>query len=166
MIRGKPANAWKKEIPRAAEKKNKDRMMEDCIMKVRGEAKTKTKTKSLVHLLENEDYTRKPEVFMHSNNKLIARAFIMGRYGMLQCASNYSMGSGGKMCRNCGITDDENYRINDCVLWATTNLFNSHDKLDFDTIHSDDEVESMKVVERVLMMWDLANGKNIMRNSI
>ena len=100
---------------------------------------------------------------MKENNKLITRAYIMGRYGMLQCAANYSMGYATKLCKECGVTDDEEHRINHCKLWIDTNLSTSCEKLNFDDIYSDDRVKSLKVVERVLLMWDLGNGKNIMR---
>ena len=87
----------------------------------------------------------------------------MGRYGMLQCAANYSMGYGSKLCKECGVTDDEDHRINHCKLWSDINLLTSSVKLNFDDIYSDDRTRSLLVIERVLLMWDLGNGKNIMR---
>ena len=77
-----------------AEKINKEKILEECHKKERGEHRIRTKTKTLVPLLENEEYVLKPQSFMHKNNKLIARAYIMGRYGMLQCAANFSNGYG------------------------------------------------------------------------
>ena len=162
-IKSKTYNTWKREVEKAAEKKNKEKILEDCMNRKRGESTIKTKTKSIVPLLECSNYLRKPRTFMKENNKLITRAYIMGRYGMLQCAANYSMGYATKLCKECGVTDDEDHRINHCKLWANTNLSTSCEKLKFDDIYSDDRVKSLKVVERVLLMWDLGNGKNIMR---
>ena len=38
---------------------------------------------------------------------LHTRALIMGRYGMLRCANNFSNGCGTKKCRECDVIDDE-----------------------------------------------------------
>ena len=164
-IKIKTYRTWRREVEQVAEKKNKEKIMEDCFNKKRGESTYKTKTKTIVPLLENPDYLRKPQSFMKENNKLITRAYIMGRYGMLQCAANYSMGYATKECRECGLTDDEDHRINHCKLWRDTNLLTLYEKLNFNDIHSDDRAESLKIVERVLLMWDLGNGKNTMRTS-
>ena len=88
----------------------------------------------------------------------------MGRFGMLQCAANFEKSYGGKTCRECKILDDEAHRINDCKLWEGCNLYRSDEKLNFDLIYSEKPKESLKVVERILLMWDLGNGKNTMRN--
>ena len=144
--------------------KNKEKLLEECKNKKRGESSYKTKTKTIVPVLESPEYVRRPQSFMKTNNKLMARAYIMGRYGMLQCAANYSTGYATKDCRECDMTDDENHRINHCRLWLNTNLFSSCDKLNFEDIYSDDRSKSLKVIERILLMWDLGNGRNIMRS--
>ena len=162
-IKRKATNEWKREVSDAAEKKNREQILEECYIRSRTENKAKTKTKTLIPLLENEDYRRKPQMFMNRNNKLIARAYLMGRFGMLQCAANFSMGYGGKNCRQCGVLDDEQHRINDCEVWKDINLFTSNEKIDFQLLYSDDEQESMIIVGRILEMWDLVNGKNCMR---
>ena len=163
MIKRKSAREWKREVLGAAEKRNKDKLKEDCHARNRGEVKIKTKTKVIVSQLENPEYTRNHDKIMNCNNKLITRAYIMGRFGMLQCAANFSNGYGGKDCRSCGEIDNESHRINHCNLWDTINLSSSPDKINFEHIHSINETESMKVVERILLMWDLANGRNCMR---
>ena len=137
--------------------------MDECLNKKRGQDTYKTKTKSIVPLIEKPDFVRKPQNFMRENNKLIARAYIMARYGMLQCAANFSCGYGTKTCRECDAIDDENHRINHCKLWYKNNLSLSDEKIDFTDVYSEDRNKSFKVIERVLMMWDLGNGKNAMR---
>ena len=90
----------------------------------------------------------------------------MGRYGMLQCAANFSTGFGGKNCGKCGVVDDEDHRINYCSLWSTINLSSCNKKMDFKLIFSEEEQESMRVIRVVLDMWDLENGKNCMRSVV
>ena len=45
-----------------------------------------------------------------------------------------------------------------------TNLYAVDEKLNFDDIYLDDRAKSLVVVERVLLMWDLGNGKNAMKS--
>ena len=87
----------------------------------------------------------------------------MGRFGMLQCAANFSNGYGGKTCKSCGVTDDENHRINDCIEWQGINLYDNDEKIDFTLIHSENQSESIIVVEKILSMWDLGNNRNCMK---
>ena len=164
VIKAKTYNTWKKEVEQKAEIKNKEKLLEECMNKKRGANSYKTKTKTIVPLLENPDYVRKPQSFMKTNNKIMARAYIMGRYGMLQCAANYSTGYATKDCRECGVTDDENHRMNYCTLWRDVNLYAVNEKMNFDDIYSDEYAKSLKIIECVLLMWDLGNGKNTMRN--
>ena len=93
----------------------------------------------------------------------MARAFIMGRYAMLQCGANYKMNYGGNTsCETCGVLDDENHRINDCKKWQHINRYNSIKKVAFKSIQSDDLKECQIVVEAVVTIWDLKNGQNVM----
>ena len=144
---------------------NKAQIKSYCFTRQRGEETVKTKTKNILSSIEVTEYTRKPGPFVNENNKLITRAYIMGRYGMLQCAANYSNGYGSKDCTECSVIDDENHRINHCVRWGTINWSGSDAKIDFNMIHSDDRSESMQVVETILSMWDLGNNKNTMRSN-
>ena len=100
---------------------------------------------------------------MSKNNKLIARAYIMGRYGMLQCAANFSNGYGGKNCKRCHVADDEPHRINNCPEWSNTNLLNDNECINYDLIHAENVEDSMKVVKQIITMWNLGNNRNCMR---
>ena len=164
LIRTKSANEWKRRVYEAAERKNKQKILEECYKKVRGESSIKTKTKSLIAILEDEDFTRKPQPFITKSNKLIARAYIMGRYGMLQCAANFSNGYGGKNCKRCQVIDDEQHRINHCPEWKNINLVDTNECIDFSLIYDDDDDISMRVVKQVIAMWDLGNNVNCMRS--
>ena len=145
-----------------AERKNKEKLMEECYKKERGISEIRTKTKTLIPILESNEFVRKPNPFITQSSKLEARAFIMGRYGMLQCAANFSNGYGSKMCRNCGVEDNETHRINDCQEWKEINYVNSAEKIDYNLIYSEDRDEIKKVVQQILSLWDLGNGRNCM----
>ena len=69
----------------AAEKKNREKLINECYKKERGACMAKTKTERLIQILESEEYQRKPQPFM-KKDKLTVRAYILGQYGMLQCA--------------------------------------------------------------------------------
>ena len=163
-IKEKSKNEWKQLVSAAAEKINKERLIADCHKKERGLETVKTKTRRIVAKIQDDSYTRKPEEYMKSNNKLIVRAYLMGRYGMLQCAANFSSGYGGKLCKKCGVVDDESHRINICTEWKELNLCEQDEKIDFEHIFSDNQNKSMHVVKKIMEMWDLGNGRNGMRS--
>ena len=148
---------------KAAERINKERLISDCIDRRRDGEKWKTKTKTIIQILENSEYERKPHSVLMENDKLIARDYIMGRFGMLQCAANFSCGNGGKNCKTCNVPDDEGHRINVCPVWKDFNLYNSQVKIDFSQINSSNMNDIMRVIRIILSMWDLGNGRNEMR---
>ena len=151
---------------RAAEVMNVQKLKEQCETKSRGEDKQKTKTKFVITKL-NSEYRRAPDTFILRNTSIVyARALIMGRYGMLKCANNFSYGHGTKICDKCTVVDDENHRISVCEKWKDTNLVHSSEKLAFDDIYLDDYERCAKVVQRILSTWDLENGRNEMRGSL
>ena len=90
----------------------------------------------------------------------------MGRYGMLKCASNFSNGHGTKICEACETLDDEDHRINHCTRWQDINRCTSFEKIDFNDIYSEDTEKSFAIVEIILSLWDLENGKNEMRRNL
>ena len=114
----------------------------------------------MIPLLESDEYVRKPQPFMTKNNKLVAKAYIMGRYGMLKCAANFSNGYGGKNCNKCKVLDDETHRVNHCLEWKDTNLVNSDESIDYSLIYAEDDEQSMKVVECIMALWDLGKIEN------
>ena len=87
----------------------------------------------------------------------------MARYGMLKCASNFSTGFGTKNCDVCGVVDNEEHRINTCKKWETVNRYHSAQKIRFNDIFLDDYEKCLVVVECILTIWDLNNGRNEMR---
>ena len=163
-IQQKPFILWKKEVKEAAEKKNKERLAQECETKVRGETKEKIKTKFVIDSLKAENFVRKTDKFSEKNPSIVhTRALIMARYGMLKCANNFSTGFGTKNCDVCGVIDNEDHRINYCKKWENINRCCSDEKIDFSDIFLDDYEKCLVVVECVLSIWDLNNGKNEMR---
>ena len=158
-----PTNTWKETVKSKAEEKNLEKLKDQLFTRTRGEDKQKTKTLSILEQINDPSFVRKPLGFM-DKNLLIARALIMGRYGMLQCGANFQKGYGNKECKECKVKDDESHRMNSCKVYSNVNLYNTSENIDFNLIYSNDTVKCMKVVEKILIMWDLANGKNVMRD--
>ena len=63
----------------------------------------------------------------------------------------------------CGVLDDENHRINNCIKYEETNLYKQGEKIDFSQIYSNNLENVIKVVEVILKLWDLGYGKNMMQ---
>ena len=159
-----PTNTWKTTVKAKAEEMNRKKLREDLFTKSRGEDKQKSKTKSILDQIDDPSFTRKPTEFLNQS-VLVGRAIFMGRYGMLECAANFENKYGGKQCRTCNVIDNESHRINSCKVYESTNLCNSPEIMNFDFIYSNETAKCMKVVEKILMMWDLVNRKNAMRDA-
>ena len=133
-----PKNAWKLEVQKAAEKRNKVLLLNECQTKDRGTTKNKTKTKTIAEKLEGEEYKRAPAKILKYLNCMESRALIMGRYGMLDCRANFSNGYGDKICDLCYTHDDERHRMNECVKFRSINRCDNQLKIPFDDIYHDD----------------------------
>ena len=167
VIRQKTMPEWTNIVKTEAEVQNLTRLRKECESKSRGETKQKTKTKHVLSIIDNIAYNREPDIFLMKVNSIThTRALIMGRYGMLKCASNFQMGYGSKMCSTCNEIDTEEHRINYCRKWENINLRNDDKKLSFGDIYSEDYDKCLSVVTVILSMWDLDNGKNDMRTGI
>ena len=87
----------------------------------------------------------------------------MGRYGMLDCRANFSMGYGSKECSQCMVVDDMDHRVNWCVAYKQTNLYESQTKIDINMLYYDDIEKIKPIVGVLLSMWDLEHGRNSMK---
>ena len=133
-IASTPKNVWKKEVEKAAEERNKINLSNGCQTKQRGASKSKTKTKTILEIVESPDYKREPLIFLKDLTCIETRALIMGRYGMLDCKSNFSMGYGGRLCEQCNAVDNEDHRMNECEKYCNINRYDNLEKIDFDKI--------------------------------
>ena len=106
-----------------------------------------------------------PNILNH-NSVTHTRALIMGRFGMLKCASNFHNGFGTKICDECKVNDDESHRINDCRKWQGMNRYGADNKIDYSDIYSNDTAKCFAIVQIILSMWDLESGKNEMRKMV
>ena len=110
----------------ATEKRDKELLVNMYVSK-KGE---KTKTKFVIDILKLDNYQHRPLSSILNRNKLKARTLMMGLFGMLDCAANYRHGYGGSYCRQCGVKDDENHRINTCVRFKDRNYRSSRAFMD------------------------------------
>ena len=138
-------------------------LSEECMTRQRGEEKCKTKTKSILKTLDSPSYKRQALPLLTRLTSIEARALIMGRYGMLDCRANFSKGYGGKLCKACYVIDDEMHRVNFCQKYDSINRYDNPEKVDFGTIYSDNVHGVKPVLNAILKMWDLENGRNKMK---
>ena len=61
------------------------------------------------------------------------------------------------------MVDDETHRINDCKTFGAMNRYNSLEKITFDDIYANEVEKNLHVVQAILSVWDLENGRNEMR---
>ena len=145
--------------------RNATRLLEECKTKLRGETRSKTKTKYAEIIVDEPSYERGIDpVLVKYPSIAYARPLIMGRLAMLQCANNFSVKYGGKMCKKCNVVDDESHRINYCKNLASLNYCDNSENINYDDIYSPDADKCLKVLKAILSMWDLENGKNEMRD--
>ena len=83
---------------------------------------------------------------------------------MLDCAANYRHGYGTIDCKQCGVKDDENHRINSCPRFKDRNLYCSTYKYDFESIYLGEDDSVGRTLEVVEHLWKLDNGKNEMKD--
>ena len=121
------------EVKEAAEKINQQKIRDESEVRSRGEIRYKTKTKCVEMIINDENYKQKPDDFLRKHTSMIhAKAYMMGKYGMLDCANNFANMYGGKQCRRCGVTDDESHRINQCEKYGNINRRACAEKLNFE----------------------------------
>ena len=112
--------------------------------------------------VEREGYCRTSDCGIMKLTRLKARAVIMGRYGMLDCANNFENKYHSKICGTCGDTDDECHRVNFCRKWESINYYASNRKVDMQLMHSHEKGDLEEIADVILSIWDLRNGKNAM----
>ena len=118
------------------------------------------KTKSILKILDSPTYKRQALLILTRLSSIASRALIMGRYGMLDCKTNFSKDYGGKLCKACNIIDDEMHRVNFCQKYYPINRYENPEKVDFETIYSNNVNDVRPVINAILEMWDLENGRN------
>ena len=141
------------------ELKNKERIKDDLYKRENGNDIPKTKTKSIIDKIINPHYVRKPEDEILYLTKNETKSLIISRYGMLECGINFK-GTMRPICTTCDVVDNEYHRLNECSRYASTNLSNNSEKIDFNLIYSS-EIETIRsIIAKIKLVWNMkcANG--------
>ena len=80
---------------------------------------------------------------------------------MLECGRNYK-GSMSEMCNQCNQVDDENHRLNHCIRFRKTNLYDSAEKEDFTKIFSHDTDILRDILPKIQTVWNTRNAHGTM----
>ena len=160
VIKQKTKGEWKNSVTEAVNKYNQAKLLNNCTTSTANDIKINTKTKNVYKELQSPDYKRQPTKEIIDRNKQKAKTVILARHGMLECGTNYK-GTMPKNCKSCLIKDDENHRLNECTSFNETNWANSNEKIDFDTIYSNDNATLTCIIERLESVWEFqyANGR-------
>ena len=166
VIKKKTKAHWKRDVKMAAKLKQRSTLLEECHASGNGARKEKTKTKSIIYELENDNNVTDDLNPVMKLDRKFAKCIIMSRYGMLKCGKNFKTGLGSDVCLECGVTDDESHCINHCKKWKNVNGYNREEKIDFEMVYSGD-IEKLKTISSEIMkMWMIEYGKNEIRTEI
>ena len=93
-------------------------------------------------------------------NKERAKSIIISRNRMLDCGTNYK-GTMSQACRTCKTLDNEDHRLNDCLVYKENNLVNYLEKCKFDDIYSDNVEILNPILTHIEKLWEFrfANGR-------
>ena len=162
-IRKKTIGEWKCQVSATIERKNKDRLLQMCLKNDNGIQVPKTKTETIVKKLESDHYKRGPESEFLKMTKNETKTVMIARYGMLACGKNFK-GSESELCPTCNKKDDENHRLNNCIRWRTTNLYDADMSIDFNNIYSKDISVLKVIIPYIQKVWNVKNGNGNMQD--
>ena len=151
-----PRPEWTKRVKTVIESKNLERLKIQCYKNTGSEQILKTKTSSIVPVITEQNYKREPQYTILRTSKQETKSIIMARYGLLECGKNFK-GTIREICETCCCLDDEAHRLNMCVKWKDTNLFESTSKLNYDLIYSNILDEIRSVMTQINKIWDTRN---------
>ena len=148
-------------VKTAIEKRNTERLINDCHKNENGARRRKTKTAHILDHLEDPSYQRRPLNELMKCTKLESKTILMGRFGMLVCGKNFK-GTSNVNCEECNTYDDENHRFNYCSKFRTVNNYDCETKVDFDLIYSND-IETLRVImPKLSKVWNIRNANGTM----
>ena len=156
-----PYPRWKSYVLTAVEKKHKKRLYDDCHKTENGQSTPKAKTTSIIAKINNVEYKRKPCEELMSFNKSDCKTIIMSRFGMLECGKNFK-GTILNHCVLCDAVDDEEHRLNHCARFRECNFYDKSEKIPFDTVFSTDTNTLRKIVERIILVWNVRTAHGTM----
>ena len=138
-------------VTNAVEIQNQRRIKQDLYKTENGVDVLKTKTKTILDKISTQGYTRQPEPEIKLMTKLETKTTIIARYGMLECGTNFK-GTHSTTCTNCGTTDNEHHRINECPKWKNLNADN--EMIDFNLIYSNSIDSIRHVISKIMNIWN------------
>ena len=155
-------NQWKIKVNEAIEKANMKKLMNACTKNTPDGVVICTKTKYIHQTLSNTTivYQRNPQKEIVMGNKERAKSIIISRNRMLDCGTNYK-GTMSQACRTCKTLDNEDHRLNDCLVYKENNLVNYLEKCKFDDIYSDNVEILNPILTHIEKLWEFrfANGR-------
>ena len=86
---------------------------------------------------------------------------MIARFGMLEFGKNFR-GSLEQLCKECDTIDDENHRLNSCIRWKNINLYDSIEKVDVNTIHSENLHDLRTIISIIERVWNTKNAHGTM----
>lgn len=152
-----PEAAWKAQVTKATEKRNRQKLLDESHKKEGDMIVPKRKTQSIVRLLENTNYSRAPINEILSLSKNDCKTLIISRFGMLECGANYKGTSSGD-CLICDRVDDEEHRLNHCVKYRDTNFYDEEEKTPFKNIYSDNCSVVRVILKKIQTVWNTHTG--------
>ena len=160
-IKNTSARQWKRTVAQKIEVMNTKRLYEDCHKNENGIQVLKTKTAHIVPSLSCDTYERKLRDDIIQCTKYETKAIIIARFGMLECGRNYK-GSIPETCAQCNQIDDENHRLNYCIRFRETNLYDTDEKVDFSEIFSTDINTVRNILPKIEGVWNIKNAHGTM----
>ena len=152
---------WKRRVEFVIENESRSRLQQECFKKVDGNHVEKTKTKGIYDKTKCSDYTRSPSQELLQLTKYETKTVIIARFGMLACGTNFK-GSTDSQCSECKCLDNEDHRLNYCKLWRDINYYDDEDKVNFDSVFSDDLNELRSTVSKFERVWNTKNANGCM----
>ena len=80
---------------------------------------------------------------------------------MLECGTNYK-GKFPETCIHCNCRDDEYHRLNECPRFAEMNCVNNEEKVDFQSVYSDNTETLLKLFPFISRIWNTKNAHGTM----
>ena len=160
-IKNKSVRQWKQIVAQKIEVMNTKRLYQDCHKTESGTQVPKTKTAHIVPSLSYDTYRRKLQDDIIQCTKYETKAIIIARFGMLECGWNYK-GSIPETCAQCNQIDDENHRLNYCIRFRETNLYDTDEKVDFSEIFSTDINTLRNILPKIEGVWNMKNAHGTM----
>ena len=154
-------NEWANKVKAVIEKRNTDRLIQDCHKIENGENKRKTKTAHIVDQIEDPTYQRMPLKELMKSTKQETKTILIACFGILECGKNFK-GTKSTTCRKCNEYDDEKHRINYCSRFQMINNFNHDSKVNYDLVYSDDIEILRELLPKISKVWNTRNANGSM----